>query len=132
MSQRVQRYLGGQLRSIGDLSKGLGRRVELERPPVLVRKDEAEVEVLSGLGRELLGRLGGLDPPQNRNRIAIEGDKPALTRLCAFEDDGSRPGGAFCLLGPRRGKGRADGQRASIEIDGIPLQANKLTAPRAS
>ncbi len=73
----MQRNVGGQLGCISTLSKGLGRRVELERTPVPIRKDKAEVDVLSGLCRELLGRLGAL----TRRRTATASRSRGTWRL---------------------------------------------------
>lgn len=43
MAQRARRNLARQLGCIGDLSKGLRRRVELEQTPVLMRMDASYV-----------------------------------------------------------------------------------------
>lgn len=66
-------------------------RVELERTSVLVRNDEAKVDILAGLGCELLGRLCGLNVPMNRNRVAIKRHLSTPSRLRAFANDRSVP-----------------------------------------
>lgn len=111
--------------------KALVGASSLNGTPPVVRKDEALVEILSGLGCKLLG-LRGLYTLENCNGIAIERHLAALSRFCALEDDGSGAGNAFCLLRPRRCERRANGQRRSIQIDGIPFQADKLAPPRAA
>jgi hypothetical protein len=101
MAQRMQGDFMRKLGLIGDLPESLGRSIELERPPVLVRKDEALVEIAPRLGREFLGGLRRPYATQNRDGFAIEWDLSALARLRAFEDNSDRASGAFSLLRPR-------------------------------
>ena len=131
MTQRVQRHFGRQLAASATSRKAFEGASSLIRAPVLIRKDEALVEVIPRLRRKLLGRLGGLYTSKNCNRIAIERHLSALSRLRPFEYDGGCSGRTFRLLCPCRCEGRTDSQCTQRQDQQHSISSRRARRARA-